>query len=65
LVGLWRDGFKMGTTKTFEKKLNFMKLLLKRKDLRTKRDILREFCVTQVCTWNSAREIYNIVKEDA
>ena len=53
---------KMGTQKTFEKKLSSMIQLLKRKDLGSKAEILREFCLTQVCSMSSAREIYNIVK---
>ena len=53
----------MGTQKTFEKKLNFMKVLLKRKDLGSKAEILKEFCLTQVCSMSNAREIYNIVKK--
>ena len=53
----------MGTQKTFEKKLNFMKVLLKRKDLGSKAEILKEFCLAQICTMASAREIYNLVKD--
>ena len=52
----------MGTSQTFEKKLNFMKTLLKRKDLSNKAKILKEFCLTQLCTMGTAREFYNLAQ---
>ena len=52
----------MGTRYTLEQKMTFMKTLLKRKDLGTKAEILKEFCLTQVCSMATAREIYNVVK---
>ncbi|KKL24014.1 hypothetical protein LCGC14_2419550 [marine sediment metagenome] len=52
----------MGTEKTLERKMNFMRTLLKRKDLKDKQAILKEFCQIQVCRIETAREIYNVVK---
>ena len=51
----------MGTEATLERKMNFMRTLLKRKDLKDKQAILKEFCRTQICTLEKAREVYNIV----